>query len=1274
MKRAQQHTFLREVTGQLYLSSISTVMVGAIVAALLTFVLWEDVGGGPAMAGWLALIEAVYLGRYVLARAFFRAAPGDAKTWLIRFRTAVALQGALWGGAAFLLFPSGNALSETAFLFAIAGLAGGAAIAFGIDIGSVLWFEIPLAAPLLTRMFSLGTPEFAGMGVMVLMYMAYVSVVLPRSAATSRENLRLRLAAARREAEIRERNALLNSILENEPECVKIVGLDGALTLMNKAGLAMLEVGSLEEANQTGLINFVHPNHRQAFQALFDRVCQGVSGQLEFQVIGRRGTVRWLETNATPLHNAAGEISGMLGVTRNVTARKQADLALQKSEQRYRTLSTGTFEGVVLTANGRIVDLNDQFARMLGYTREEMLRRPMLDFVAPADRPMAEAAIRSGQERTAEAALLHRDGSRVLVEGHGQTYEQDGAPMRLTALRDITSRKQAEARLAESRRLLDSVVEHIPSMLFLKDAETLRFVMLNRAAEALLGHTREEMLGKNDYDFFPREQADFFTRSDRQVLDARLPDARVPDAGGGDKSAGMLDISEEAIDTPAGMRVLHTRKIALRDEAGKPRYLLGISEDVTERRQQERALRESEEKLRRLYELAPLGIALTDMNGRYVEFNEAFREICGYSEEELKALDYWMLTPIKYEAEEARQLDDLRKTGRYGPYEKEYQRKDGTLVPLRLNGVLVTGRDGRQYIWSIVENITGRREAEREVRIAATAFESQEGMIITDEQGSILRVNKAFTDITGYAIEDVAGRNPRMLSSGRHDKRFFQAMWKSIIETGSWSGEVWNRRKDGQVFPEHLSITSVKDASGKVINYVGSLTDITQRKASEEEIQRLAFYDHLTGLPNRRLFMDRLKQSIAGASRARRTGALLFIDMDNFKNLNDTLGHDYGDMLLQQVGLRLSAAVREGDTVARLGGDEFVVLLESVGASAPDAVPVVEMVGKKIQEVLGQPYDLAGTRYASSPSIGVTLVNGVHGDAESLLKQADIAMYQAKRSGRNTLRFFDQHMQEAINRRAALETDLRSALEQNQILLYFQVQKTSQDKPVGAEVLVRWKHPERGMISPAEFIPLAEETGIILPLGWMMIDQACARLKTWEANPRTRTLSLAVNVSARQFHQDGFAGEVAATIRRHGINPGRLKLELTESLVLQNIEETVDTMTALNHIGVQIALDDFGTGYSSLQYLKRLPLDQLKIDQSFVRDLGQNTSALAIVQTIIAMADSMGLDIIAEGVETEQQRRILQRSGCTHFQGYLFGMPVPLEQFEAALAAPPGAV
>ncbi len=557
--------------------------------------------------------------------------------------------------------------------------------------------------------------------------------------------------------------------------------------------------------------------------------------------------------------------------------------------------------------------------------------------------------------------------------------------------------------------------------------------------------------------------------------------------------------------------------------------------------------------------------------------------------------------------------------------------------------------------------------AELDLHIAATAFESQEGMLITDADSNILRVNSAFSKITGYSSEEVIGKNPRMFSSGRQDQEFFKTMWDRINADGTWEGEIWNRRKNGEVFPEYITIAAVKDHCGNVTNYVGALSDITLRKSAEAEIKNLAFYDPLTRLPNRRLLLDRLEQALASSARSGREGALLFIDLDNFKTLNDTLGHDIGDLLLQQVAERLSACVREGDTVARLGGDEFVVMLEDLSENALDAAAQTEAIGEKILAALNQPYQLAEHTYRNTPSIGATLFLDHMQAPDDIFKHADIAMYQAKKSGRNTLRFFDPQMQDSINARASLESELRLGLEKHQFELYYQIQVDEKRHPVGAETLIRWEHPERGLISPLQFIPLAEETGLILPLGRWVLETACVQLRKWQQDPHMNQLVLAVNVSAKQFRQAGFVDEVGAISQRYGIDPTRLKLELTESMLLDNIQDTIANMNALKKIGVQFSLDDFGTGYSSLQYLKRLPLDQLKIDQSFVRDIANDPSDKAIVRTIIAMAHSLNLDVIAEGVETEVQRQPLQNKGCLHYQGYLFGKPVPIEQFESLL-------
>lgn len=560
-----------------------------------------------------------------------------------------------------------------------------------------------------------------------------------------------------------------------------------------------------------------------------------------------------------------------------------------------------------------------------------------------------------------------------------------------------------------------------------------------------------------------------------------------------------------------------------------------------------------------------------------------------------------------------------------------------------------------------------RKMIEQNLQIAAIAFESQEGMLVTDANRVILRVNSACSQITGYSEDEIIGKHPGMLSSGRHDMDFYASMWESIVNTGSWEGEVWNRRKNGEVYPAHLTFTAVKGRDGATVNYVATLVDITSRKSAEEEIQHLAYYDSLTGLPNRRLLMDRLSQALVTSARGKGGGAILFLDLDHFKTLNDTLGHDVGDLLLKQVSERLTSCVREGDTVARIGGDEFVIMLEGLSDSIFEAARQAEIICEKILNILNQAYHLNTYEYHSTTSIGATLFSGHEVGSDELLKQADIAMYQSKTAGRNAIRFFDPVMQEVINNRAVLERELHKAFDNDQFQLHYQLQVNNLGQALGAEALIRWMHPERGMVLPFHFISLAEEIGLILPIGKWVIETACAQLKVWQQSPLTKDIVLSINVSAKQFRQADFVEQVQDAVNRHGINPSLLKLELTESLLLDDVEEIIVTMTTLREIGVQFSLDDFGTGYSSLMYLKRLPLNQLKIDQSFVRDLITDVSDQAIVHTIIAMAKSLSLDIIAEGVETEEQLQFLLNKGCTSYQGYLFSRPLPILQFEELL-------
>ncbi len=563
-----------------------------------------------------------------------------------------------------------------------------------------------------------------------------------------------------------------------------------------------------------------------------------------------------------------------------------------------------------------------------------------------------------------------------------------------------------------------------------------------------------------------------------------------------------------------------------------------------------------------------------------------------------------------------------------------------------------------------------RQVADARIRHQASLLDkAQDAIIVRDLEHRIIFWNLSAERLYGWSKLQVLGQSIETLLY--EDPTHFRRATQATLEHGEWTGEIVQQHRDGSSIDVEGRWTLVRGDNGQPHSILAINTDIRQRKATEREIQRLAFYDPLTGLPNRMLLMDRMHQALASARRHQQGGALLFIDLDNFKTLNDTLGHDQGDMLLQQVAQRLNTCVRAVDTVARLGGDEFVVMLEELSVRPDELVLHARSVGEKILATLAMPYALAGYQYRSTPSIGVAPFTSEQTSVGELLKQADLAMYQAKTAGRNTLRFFDPQMQAVVTERASLETDLRSALAQDEFLLHFQPQVRQSGLVVGVEALLRWAHPQRGMVSPAQFIPLAEETGLILPLGRWVLHTACKLLASWQDDPALSHLTVAVNVSSRQFRHASFVDDVARVLAITGAPSGLLKLELTESLLVEDMETTIATMAALRSYGVGFSLDDFGTGYSSLSYLKRMPLDQLKIDQSFVRDLLTDPNDAAIVDTIIGLSRSLGLEVIAEGVETAEQRELLARAGCQLYQGYLFSRPLPVDALEAFLRSPP---
>ena len=560
-----------------------------------------------------------------------------------------------------------------------------------------------------------------------------------------------------------------------------------------------------------------------------------------------------------------------------------------------------------------------------------------------------------------------------------------------------------------------------------------------------------------------------------------------------------------------------------------------------------------------------------------------------------------------------------------------------------------------------VRNILQRKRAETQLRLAAHVFEhSGEAIVVTDRDNRIIEVNPAFTRMTGYLPEEVRGQNPRILSSGRATPEEYRSMWQAIQEQGFWQGEMWDRRKDGNVYPKLLTISVVRSQRGNIDFHIASFADISEQKASEEKIRHVAHHDALTGLPNRPHLQISLEHAIATAKRESEQIALMFIDLDRFKLINDTLGHNVGDSLLVEVAQRLKASVRESDLVARLGGDEFVVVM-----SSSDAVNSAAHVAEKILSGLSQPYRIDEHDLRSTPSIGISLYPHDGADIETLMKNADTAMYHAKAMGRNNFHFFSPEMNQSSNERLQLENSLHRALERGEFIVHYQPQQDfSSGRLVGAEALIRWHHPERGMVSPLQFIPLAEENGMILPIGTWVLREVCRQIKAWREQglPEMR---FAVNLSPRQFRQEGLVEEIIAILREFDVPAAALELEITEGSVMDNADAAISQLNRLSQHGLSIAIDDFGTGYSSLSYLKRFPVSKLKIDRSFVMDIPGDANDTAIAIAVIQLAKSLGLEVVAEGVETAEQRRFLGEQGCDLLQGYHYSKPLDAAAFEA---------
>jgi diguanylate cyclase (GGDEF)-like protein/PAS domain S-box-containing protein len=1080
------------------------------------------------------------------------------------------------------------------------------------------------------------------------------------------------------EEKIKQSETLLRTTLESTDEGILMIGHDGRVLSANKRFLELWRVPQslLGQGDDNLLLSYAieQLNDPEDFLGLVRKLYTS-DEQARDVLHFKDGRVFARFTQAL----AVGEERGRIWCFKDITEQFHAEAELKATKERYdfatRVGKVGTWDWSPVTG---LLFWSDETFRLMGFEPDSITPtyELYLGLVHPDDREFLSDGVQAALQKKRPYALDCRinlgNGTEIVCHVTGKVeFDENGQPTRmLGTIQNITERKQVELALKVSEQKLLTILDNVDAYIFLKDTAG-KYLFANQPVRELWGVEMEDIVGFGDEKFFDAVTTESIRANDRDVLDR-----------------GETHTTEETNTVVATGKTFTylTTKLPLRREDGNIYALCGVSTDITARIRSEAELQASEERARTLSTLLRLitdnvtdMIWAKDLNKRYLFANKA---ICDQllsakdTEEPIGKDDMFFAMrerntypddpnwhtfgelcqdsdSITLQNGNASQFDE------YGNVKGKFLFLDVHKAPFindkgEVIGVVGSGRD-----------VTQQKIVEEKLRLASMVLEnSSEAMFITDEAGLILEVNPAFAKLTGYSADEVVGKSPSILHSGRHEPTFYQAMWKALRETGHWQGEIWNRRKNGEIFAEWQTINTIYNPDDSIHRHVALFSDITEKKKSEELIWAQANFDQLTSMPNRRMFRDRLTQDIKKAHRAGLGLALMFLDLDRFKEVNDSLGHDIGDALLKEAAQRITACVRESDTVARLGGDEFTIILSELDDRAS-----VERIAEDILRSLTQPFELGNDTAYVSASIGITLYPEDAANLEDMLKNADQAMYVAKNAGRNRFSYFTNAMQERALHRLHMLNDLRGALTEQQMQLHYQpIVNIQTGKIHKAEALLRWFHPLHGLISPAEFIPLAEESGLIHEIGDWVFEQAVAQALQWTTQYGS-DFQISVNKSPIQIQTKSELFRWKEHLAKTGLSGKNLVIEITEGVLLDSSPSVISELLAFRDAGIQVAIDDFGTGYSALSYLKKLDIDYLKIDRSFIRNLETDTSDMALAEAIVVMAHKLGLKVIAEGVETQQQLRLLAQMDCDYAQGFLYSRAVSAQDFEKLMAS-----